>query len=342
MYTQYLILIAGALAHTAHGSCIHGTSLHRRAEGAVEISNFGYTGLLGPQNWASLATENLKCSTGTTQSPINIEPSNAAVRLVTAAANSTSPTNTTAAAVTLAVDIPSVESAEFENLGTTVEVIVNGTTTLNGAAFALAQFHFHTPSEHRIAREYFPLELHMVHESTSSPGDILVIAVLFQLSSTATTSLLTAVTENIADIATPGTVTETGALDFAPLVEHLMGTPLFEYTGSLTTPPCAEGLTFLVTEVPLDLDVATFNAIKSIVRFNSRYTQNDLAQTNILQVGCEAAGFDGAAKGAASSVGDNGTVAPAVEKAVVSTEGAHGHECIFGACTPVAVAVAES
>ena len=56
-------------------SCMHGTSLMRRQvtpEGKVKVSNFGYTDLQGPLNWASLAPENIACSTGTTQSPINL------------------------------------------------------------------------------------------------------------------------------------------------------------------------------------------------------------------------------------------------------------------------------
>lgn len=108
----------------------------------------------------------------------------------------------------------------------------------------------------------------------------------FQLSEDGTTTeLLTAVTENLSEIATPGTVTETGPLDFAPLIKHLETTPLFQYKGSLTTPPCAEGLTFLVTKEPLPLNVKTFNAIKSVVRFNSRYTQNSLGKENLIGVG---------------------------------------------------------
>jgi hypothetical protein len=61
------------------------------------------------------------------------------------------------------LNIPEQE-VEFENLGTTIEVIVNGTTTVAGADFQLVQFHMHTPSEHHINGEYHPLEVHMVHQ----------------------------------------------------------------------------------------------------------------------------------------------------------------------------------
>jgi len=116
-----------------------------------------------------------------------------------------------------------------------------------------------------------------------------VIAVMFQMSSTETTDLLTAVTKNIGDIEKPGTKTETGPLDFTKLIDHVQKSPLFTYTGSLTTPPCAEGLTFIVPQKPLPIDVDTYNKIKKTVRFNSRYTQNQAGEENVLEMGCKAA-----------------------------------------------------
>ena len=47
---------------------------------------------------------------------------------------------------------------------------------------------------------------------------------------------------------------------------------------------CAEGLTFLVLSEPLPLNVATFNAIKKVVKFNARYSQNKLGERNLLDI----------------------------------------------------------
>ena len=167
----YSVLSLATLLGSAHASCLHATSKLRRrvTEGQVAVSNFGYTNLQGPLNWASLAPENIQCSTGSVQSPINLGMfSSLLSREYGLVADLLKDSSVTAAAVAPVVEIPNVESAEFENLGTTVEVIVNGTTTLGGAQFSLKQFHFHTPSEHRINEEYFPLEMHMVHEATGS------------------------------------------------------------------------------------------------------------------------------------------------------------------------------
>jgi len=157
MYTQQLVLIAAVLSAPllSSANCMYGTSLFPRVAGAtVEVSKFGYTGLQGPLNWAALSAENSACATSKVQSPINID-------------------NT----VQLAAEAPKVviadmKEAEFENLGTTVEVIVNGTTTFGGTKFSLQQFHFHTPSEHRVAEEYFPLEIHMVHEAAGKNSPV--------------------------------------------------------------------------------------------------------------------------------------------------------------------------
>jgi carbonic anhydrase len=270
MYKHSLILVASLLSSYVAASCVHNTSLKPRAEdGSVPISTFGYTGLVGPFNWVGLDAANSACSTSSLQSPINLN-STSAKKL------STTPT----------VALNNVDSAEFENLGSTIEVLATGTTTIDNKTFNLAQFHFHSPSEHRIDEEYFPLEMHMVHEAAD--GSIAVIAMLFDMSAANSTELLKAVVENIDQIQTPGTKTETGALNFDELTAHINSVPLLTYTGSLTTPPCAEGLTFIVPQVAMPLDVDTFNKIKTTVKFNARYTQNDVGQENILALGCAA------------------------------------------------------
>ncbi|KAH7126702.1 alpha carbonic anhydrase [Dendryphion nanum] len=294
------------LASTASATCLHGLSKFKRAEaveGEVQVSTFGYEGLLGPLNWASLAPENEACKTGKLQSPINIDG-------VIAFAQS-KPT----------LDIPEQE-VEFENLGTTIEVIVNGTTSFAGSDFRLRQFHIHTPSEHHINGEYFPLEIHMVHEGVTDPNSLAVIALPFQLSAGAADPLIAGLQPHLAAIAQPGTKTKIESLDFSNVANHVQSaSELFQYTGSLTTPPCAEGLTFLVAQTPLSIDVATYNEIKSIVKFNSRFTQNEhSAGANLIEVAQKAGTaeqFNPPARGGAgnSTTGSGNTTATATVKA---------------------------
>ncbi|KAJ4373993.1 hypothetical protein N0V83_002732 [Neocucurbitaria cava] len=219
-----MLLNALLLASSASATCLHGLSMFKRAEGeTVALGQFGYGPLNGPFNWASLTAENEACKTGSNQSPINLDDS------------------VTVLAEKPKIDIPAVEEAEFENLGTTIEVIANGTTSVAGSDFRLVQFHMHTPSEHHLNGEYHPLEVHMVHQGV-------------------------------------------GGIDFSDVLAAVSSSPILQYNGSLTTPPCAEGVNFMIVKDPLDISVADFNAIKSVVRFNARYIQNGLGQVNLLEV----------------------------------------------------------
>ncbi|KAI9770418.1 MAG: hypothetical protein M1840_003304 [Geoglossum simile] len=275
-----LVIAVTALGTSVSSSCLHGTDFaprhytYKRAEGkTVEVSKFGYTGLQGPLNWAGLSADNSACREGKNQSPINL--SSGIERI---------------APGVMKLSIPNV-AAELENLGSTVEVVMeglNGTLTIEDKTLDLKQFHFHTPSEHRIDEEYFPLEMHMVHQ-TADGSDVAVVAVLFQLSEgRKSTPLVKSALAKVHEVATPGSVTETCELDFSKLLDVLSKQEMFRYVGSLTTPPCKEGITFLVTTEPLKLDTKTFNNVKKVVKFNSRYTQNDLGQENLLKIGCGA------------------------------------------------------
>jgi hypothetical protein len=69
------------------------------------------------------------------------------------------------------------------------------------------------------------------------------------------------------------------------VVSQIESSDVLEYSGSLTTPPCAEGVTFLIVKDPLDISVADFNSIKSIVKYNARFIQNSIGKPNMLGVG---------------------------------------------------------
>ncbi|KAJ4384135.1 hypothetical protein N0V86_000980 [Didymella sp. IMI 355093] len=285
-------------ASTASATCLHGLSMFKRAAGAengtVEVNTFGYGPENGPFNWASLAPENEACKAGLNQSPINIGTDLPAGSLSRrdviihkrACVNETSSDATIGAAADRpVVDIPD-QAVEFENLGTTIEVVVNGTTSFNGTDFRLVQFHMHTPSEHHINDEYFPLEVHMVHQGVLDNTQLAVIALMFQVSASDSDPVIAGLSSSLDAIATPGTKTSIeDGLDFSGVLSKIETSDILQYTGSLTTPPCAEGVTFLVVKDPLDVAVADFNAIKSIVKFNSRFIQNTLGADNMLTVG---------------------------------------------------------
>lgn len=257
--------IAALFVAGVSAGCMHGISLMRRAEG-----DFGYGDDNGPLLWHTLSPENSLCKTGRNQTPINIFDGQIAFLQEDRTFN-----------------FLNAQSGTVENLGTTIQVAAGGTTTIGSKAYNLQQFHVHTPSEHRIADLHYPLELHLVHQADD--GALLVIGLLFELTvDGSTTNLLTSLTRNIDDIRTAGSSAGTGPLNFNFIARQLERSRLYDYSGSLTTPPCSEGVRWLVAENPLPLNVATYNAIKSVVRFNARFTQNDPGEQNLLELACAA------------------------------------------------------
>ncbi len=76
--------------------------------------------------------------------------------------------------------------------------------------------------------------------------------------------------------------TRTGPLNFAGLESHFNGATVYQYDGSLTTPPCTEKVAWNVVRQPIYISYKTYRAVKSVLKFNSRYTQNDPDQINLL------------------------------------------------------------
>ncbi len=176
-----------------------------------------------------------------------------------------------------------------------------------GREYELDNIHFHTPSEHRIFNEHYPLEVHLVHKlkagkttsrnldvtlpanSDADGKSLLVCGVAFQLTTDGrTTPLVTEIIRNLSQIKAAGSRTTTGPLDFSPLAALVNTNQFYRYDGSLTTPPCSQGVTWLVAQRTAPLNVASYNALKDNMKFNSRYTQNTPGQQNLLQFACSA------------------------------------------------------
>ncbi|KAK5634014.1 hypothetical protein RRF57_009728 [Xylaria bambusicola] len=236
-----LLLLASAIPQVL-GFCGARTHLDRREEGeTVPTATFGYIGTGGPLLWHHLSPANALCATGTNQSPINMVEGSF----------------TLVPGTDLTVTLPEeVEEAEFENLGSTIEVVMEGkggALTLEEVEYELLQFHFHHPSEHVDNGVSLPMEMHMVFQSAEQ--QLAVIGVYVDLvdstSANATRSLrrratastmLETIFASIDAIATPGSVTKTGAFTMTELNEMLATTEFQRYAGSLTTPPCSEGV----------------------------------------------------------------------------------------------------
>ena len=140
----------------------------------------------------------------------------------------------------------------------TVRAVVNTTATIRveGVAYRLTQFHFHTPSEHLLDGEEFPLELHLVHEASS--GDLLVLGVFIE-----TGDRHRELRRMFRDL--PADETETDTIKHFDLEELIPDDDdTYRYDGSLTTPPFSEGVQWIVFDEPLEMSpdqIAAFQAL---------------------------------------------------------------------------------
>ncbi len=187
---------------------------------------WSYSRDTGPAKWGDLDVSFGLCKTGAAQSPIDLPPS---------------PAHRQPALAT-----PRWEPMPLKitNTGHSIQVDDGAASSLvlDGTEYKLAQFHFHSPAEHTVGGRSFDLEMHLVHKS--GDGKLAVVAILFRTG--AENAVLAPVWNAMP--AQPGpAVTVAGAtIDVSSM---LPASPKYlRYGGSLTAPPCTEGVTWLVVE----------------------------------------------------------------------------------------------
>ncbi len=213
----------------------------------VSEPHWTYEGEEGPEHWAELGY--MDC-TGKEQSPIDI-PYKAPLHADDISFNYN----------------PSV--LEISNNGHTIKVADenNSMIIVDGNAYRLQQYHFHAPSEHTLNGTYYDIELHLVHQSDD--GKYAVVGVMIKSGS--------------------------GNRAYAPIWEHLptmrgkqenissvkidandllpKNLSYYRYNGSLTTPPCTEGVNWFVLSTPVELSKAQVEAFHAIYSNNNRPIQ---------------------------------------------------------------------
>ncbi|CAL3970109.1 unnamed protein product [Diplocarpon coronariae] len=123
------------------------------------------------------------------------------------------------------------------------------------------------------------MEAHFVHNSTG--GEMAVIGFPIQVGSISD-PFLDSVLSHIGYLQSHNESAILPFLDFSTITQHFAQDMVFRYSGSLTTPPCSEGIEWIVSSQPLLIDEFTFNNAKKYLKFNSRYIQNSPGQKNLL------------------------------------------------------------
>lgn len=110
-----------------------------------------------------------------------------------------------------------------------------------------------------------------------------VVSLLVDISGNASVKAFDQVISHIHGIETPGSIVEVPDLDLGGIAQVVNAISFFHYTGSLTTPPCTEGVEFFVSTQTLPLHIEQFNRLKAVVGHNARFVQGMIPKTeNVL------------------------------------------------------------
>jgi len=188
---------------------------------SAEGVHWEYSGEAGPGNWAKLSPEFSACN-GKNQSPINL-------------------TGFIEAELDPITFNYKAGSSEILNNGHTVQInaVPGSSITIDGIHFDLKQFHFHAPSENLINGKSYPLEAHLVHADKN--GNLAVIAVMFT-EGEKNKGLEKAWAQMPQEAGSIVALTS-GISPQEILPSHRN---YYRFNGSLTTPPCSEGVRWLV------------------------------------------------------------------------------------------------
>lgn len=202
----------------------------------VMAQDWSYDGKTGPDHWGKVAEV---CEAGLMQSPIDLGA-------VKATGN-----------INLEINYSPVTATVVDNGRTLQADFGEGmSVTSAGTVFNALQVHFHTPSEHAIDGERYPLVGHVVHASADS--ELLVVGVMFEEGDAS--PALQALLDNVGGDAVTMDVT-----DLLPDDKSL-----YRYMGSLTTPPCSEGVNWHVMAKPMTASAEQIAAFENAMGMNAR------------------------------------------------------------------------
>ena len=232
-------------AHAAHGAGAPGTPL------AHHEIHWSYEGEGAPANWGTLKPEWQLCNVGERQSPIDIRDG-------------------------IKVEL---EPIRFDYRPSNFRIVDNGhtiqvnlgpgnTIAVMGRMYDLVQFHFHRPSEERINGKGFDMVVHLVHKDLD--GRLAVVAVLLergQAHPVMQTLWNNLPLEKHSDYSPEGV-----AIDLNQLLPE--NRSYYTYMGSLTTPPCSEGVMWMVMKQPAQVSAEQIAIFSRLYPMNARPVQS--------------------------------------------------------------------
>jgi carbonic anhydrase len=210
---------------------------------------WSYEGELGPANWSKINDGWAKCGTGNRQSPIDLRDG-------------------------IKVNLEQISfdyhpsSFNEVNNGRTIQVEVGGGNfiTVGNQTYELQQFHFHRPSEERINGKGTEMVMHMVHKSAE--GKFAIVAVLLERGQPH--GLMQTIWDNLPleknEVVAPSVVID-------PMEALPEKREYFTYMGSLSEPPCTEGVLWMVFKQPRQASPAQMALFSRLYPLNARPVQ---------------------------------------------------------------------
>ena len=241
-------LVLALLAATACSPKTAATSA--KAASGAPVGKWTYDGATGPDHWGDLGGASATCATGLRQSPVDItgqpKPQVSSVKF----------------------DYNSV-TATIQNTGKTVRVTPQngGAIVIDGVRYDLKYIEFHSPSEHSVNGHRSTLESQFVHQDAK--GNTVVVAVLYDIG-VADPMLGSLWTYLPTDPGQPVPLNDLliNAQDLQPATFDY-----YVYSGSMTTPPCAEGVTWMIYSSPLSVSAEQADAFERLIGPNARPLQ---------------------------------------------------------------------
>ncbi len=161
----------------------------------------------------------------------------------------------------------------FYNSGHAVQVNTSldyeGRLKIGKETYPLIQFHFHEPSEHIINGEAFPAELHFVHVREN--GKIAVLGVLIREGEEHST--IQTILDNVPFVHEEQNADSGIRIDPRSLLPRNKK-EYYSFAGSLTTPPCSEGVEWYVLAEPITMSLSQLDQLKNFYTNNARHIQN--------------------------------------------------------------------
>jgi carbonic anhydrase len=214
-----------------------------------DATHWSYEGDVGPLSWGKLSSVNAKCDLGERQSPIDIRDG---IRV------ELDPIN---------FDYKSVQFSVLDN-GHTIQMTPGSGNYLNvsGKNYEMQQMHFHRPSEERINGKGAEMVAHLVHKDRE--GKLAVVAILMEVGED--NKIIQAVWNNL-PLEKNEPIKALSNIDLGELIPKRRD--YYTYMGSLTTPPCSEGVLWLVMKEPIGISPEQLAIFARLYPMNARPLQ---------------------------------------------------------------------